>query len=195
MLKTVAFVFVVAAILALGALIVVSVRFALKKETPRYLKMTLGFLTMQQCLLLSGLLWRALLDSADLGWVTDPLASFAREQAQTLIGWLTLAFLLLLLAFGNQLAAAIRRRETLISVISDGSPLAVSLADINLTTRELDVLLAIQDGKLTNQELADHLFVSPATVSTHVTKVMKKAGVSDRRELMLIVTGHTRIRR
>lgn len=188
-LKTVAFVVVVAAIVALGALLVVSTRHALRKATPRYLKLSLGFFIMLQSLLWFGLMWRGLLDGAAMGFVGDPAASFARGPAQTVIGWLTLVFLLLLLVFGARLAAAVRRRETLISVISDGSPLDITLSDIDLTPRELDVLLAIQDGKLSNNELAEHLYVSPATVSTHVTKVMKKAGVSDRRELMLIVTG------
>ena len=51
---------------------------------------------------------------------------------------------------------------------TDGAGL---LAD--LTEREIEVLHGIAEG-LSNKEIGEKLFISPRTVDTHRTKVMKK---------------------
>jgi LuxR family maltose regulon positive regulatory protein len=56
-----------------------------------------------------------------------------------------------------------------------GSPLLVE----PLTDRELEVLAALADG-LTNQQIADHLYISVNTVKTHVKHVYEKLNVSNR---------------
>jgi DNA-binding NarL/FixJ family response regulator len=48
-----------------------------------------------------------------------------------------------------------------------------------LSPRETDVLLCMARG-LTNQEIAQELFVGEATVKTHVARVLMKLGVRDR---------------
>ncbi|MBA2469938.1 MAG: helix-turn-helix domain-containing protein [Chloroflexia bacterium] len=48
-----------------------------------------------------------------------------------------------------------------------------------LTMREFDVLQLMADGR-TDQEIADTLFISYRTVTTHVTKVLNKLGVDSR---------------
>jgi DNA-binding NarL/FixJ family response regulator len=55
---------------------------------------------------------------------------------------------------------------------------AAALPD-GLTPREAEVLTLIAEG-LTNQEIAERLVVSPATVKSHVNRVFSKIGVRDR---------------
>jgi DNA-binding NarL/FixJ family response regulator len=51
----------------------------------------------------------------------------------------------------------------------------------HLTEREMDVLAALAKG-MSNQEIADSLIISNATVRTHVRNVLEKLGVANRTE-------------
>jgi DNA-binding NarL/FixJ family response regulator len=48
-----------------------------------------------------------------------------------------------------------------------------------LTPRELDVLRLLVDG-LSNQEIAQHLYISQHTAANHVANIMNKIGVDSR---------------
>jgi DNA-binding NarL/FixJ family response regulator len=63
-----------------------------------------------------------------------------------------------------------------IGAVAQGEPTA---PPDGLTPREAEVLVLIAEG-LSNQEIAERLVVSPATVKTHVNRVFAKAGVRDR---------------
>jgi DNA-binding NarL/FixJ family response regulator len=58
-------------------------------------------------------------------------------------------------------------------------PRAVPQELTRLTDRELTILLAMATGA-TNAEIATDLFVSIATVKTHVARVLAKLGLRDR---------------
>ena len=54
-----------------------------------------------------------------------------------------------------------------------------------LTEREREVLASIGHG-LTNQEIAERLFLSMATVKTHVNRVFAKLGLHDRAQAVVL---------
>jgi DNA-binding NarL/FixJ family response regulator len=54
-----------------------------------------------------------------------------------------------------------------------------------LTEREREVM-ALVAGGLTNEEIAERLFMSPATARTHVSRAMSKLGARDRAQLVVL---------
>ena len=56
--------------------------------------------------------------------------------------------------------------------------------DIKLTPREREILALIADA-LSNQEIADKLFISEYTVKTHVSNLFRKLGINDRVQAVL----------
>ena len=54
-----------------------------------------------------------------------------------------------------------------------------------LTDREREVVALVAEG-LTNEDIAERLFVSPATAKTHVNRAMTKLGVRDRAQLVVL---------
>lgn len=58
-----------------------------------------------------------------------------------------------------------------------------------LTERELEVLICLANG-LTNQEVADKLFIGIKTVKTHVSNILKKLDVHDRTQAAVYAHRH-----
>jgi DNA-binding CsgD family transcriptional regulator len=69
-------------------------------------------------------------------------------------------------------------------------PLEHRLDDTHgLTPRELEVLRLIVAGHI-NREVADQLFISPATVARHLANVYRKLGVDSRADLTAFAVRH-----
>jgi DNA-binding NarL/FixJ family response regulator len=54
-----------------------------------------------------------------------------------------------------------------------------------LTEREREIVILVASG-LSNQDIADRLFLSPLTVKTHVNRAMMKLGARDRAQVVVI---------
>ena len=64
------------------------------------------------------------------------------------------------------------------------APLEVAPSLDTLTEREREVLIAVARG-LSNVEIADTLFMSPATAKTHVSRLLTKLDARDRAQLVM----------
>ena len=71
---------------------------------------------------------------------------------------------------------------------SDSGP-STGTAPDGLTRREVDVLRLIADG-LSNREIASRLFLSEATVKSHINRLFAKTGVRDRAQAVQYAYRH-----
>lgn len=79
----------------------------------------------------------------------------------------------------------IRKAERMMALLSSRVP-DRDLRELGLTDRELDVLAVVVRGRYRDQEIAEDLFISKATAATHIRNILKKAELSDRRDLLLL---------
>ncbi|AKU18830.1 response regulator [Luteipulveratus mongoliensis] len=87
-------------------------------------------------------------------------------------------------ADGNALLSPAITR-TLISEFVSRPPASVSTAGLqHLTPREREVVALVGQG-LSNDEIAEHMVVSPTTAKTHVSRSMTKVHARDRAQLVV----------
>jgi len=68
--------------------------------------------------------------------------------------------------------------------LAEAGPEGAARAPAGLTAREREITALVGAG-LSNQEIADRLFISTATAKTHVNRAMMKTGSSDRAQLVV----------
>ncbi|WP_205860585.1 response regulator transcription factor [Phycicoccus sp. HDW14] len=124
---------------------------------------------------------------ADDQWVFGALQAGARGFLTKDAGADEIRTAVLSVAAGDaQLDPSVQRR--LLEALAAGAHVGIQSAtpepiDDGLTARELDVLTEIARG-LSNTEIAQRLYVSEATVKTHVNHLLAKTGCRDRAALV-----------
>jgi DNA-binding NarL/FixJ family response regulator len=89
-------------------------------------------------------------------------------------------------AAGEEILSPTVLRRFLARFAADGGSADQARADFaKLTEREADVVLAVARGR-TNQEIAEELFLSVATVKTHISHAMTKLDLANRTQLALL---------
>ena len=89
-------------------------------------------------------------------------------------------------AAGEEILSPAVTRRLIARFRTDGGTAERSRADFGrLTEREADVVLAVARGR-SNAEIAEELFLSVATVKTHLSHAMAKLGLSNRTQLALL---------
>ena len=108
----------------------------------------------------------------------------ADQQMETYAGLIAVVFT----ALGVWLALKLRKPKVQTVIVEKevylSAPAGFTLNEnelkrLNLSRRELEVLQLIAEG-LSNQEIADKLFVSPNTVKTHSAQIFEKMEVKRR---------------
>lgn len=72
---------------------------------------------------------------------------------------------------------------------AEGKKKASAKGSIPLTKREIEILKLVAEG-LSNQEISDKLFISPRTVDTHRTNLMRKLDIHDVASLVRYAIEH-----
>ncbi len=177
-------------VLLFTGLAVWAIRYAMQEELPRIKPLAWGLAAVAIAFVL-GATTRLLLVAVRLGWldgrVGDFLLSdwhFFQSVVATALG---VGGVLLARRVGGQL----RQADRIVSAISDRLPSEADLEALGLTAREREVLAVIAAGKLSDIEIGEALFISPATAGTHIKNILKKTGLSSRRDLVLFVAADT----
>ena len=159
--------------------------FARRAATPRFRALSLGLGGL--CLALAAAAaHRATLLAAHKGWISKVW------KGRLLGGWnLAIAILfLLLVAWAVVLAwkfwIPASRADRMVTRLADRIPSVAHLSRADLTAREGEVLELIGRGVLSDGEIARALYISPSTAATHVQNILRKTGLHNRRELMLL---------
>jgi DNA-binding NarL/FixJ family response regulator len=139
---------------------------------------------------------------SDDAWVFSALQAGARGFLTKDAGADEIRRAITVVAAGHaQLDPSVQRR--LLEALGSGQRFAVAPADEpgagsagagpappdDLTPREVEVLGHIASG-LSNSEIAATLFVSEATVKTHINHIFTKTGLRDRAQLVRYAFGH-----
>jgi DNA-binding CsgD family transcriptional regulator len=78
------------------------------------------------------------------------------------------------------------RAHTMVELLTDRLPSDARARQAGLTCREQEVLDLIRRGLISDHEIAQALHISPATAATHVQRILRKTGLHNRRDLMLL---------
>jgi DNA-binding NarL/FixJ family response regulator len=78
-------------------------------------------------------------------------------------------------------ARSLARRARLPAAAEQPGEEDLDPGSLGLTDREIDVLRLVAEGR-SNSQIATALFISPKTVSVHVSNILAKLGVSSRGE-------------
>jgi DNA-binding CsgD family transcriptional regulator len=92
--------------------------------------------------------------------------------------------------FAAQAKAVMRRAGTPVPRRGRGTAaLPEALRSLGITSRESEVLAFVGEG-LSNEEIGRRLFLSPRTVETHVTSLLRKTGSPSRLQLVAFAGRH-----
>jgi DNA-binding CsgD family transcriptional regulator len=122
-----------------------------------------------------------------LEWLPPRVGDFMASEWQLMQSLMATALGVVGIIMLRRVAGALRSADRIASAVSERFLEAGGLEELGLTGREMDVLRAIHEGYLSDQELAAMLFISPATAGTHVRNILRKTGVHSRRELALLI--------
>lgn len=121
---------------------------------------------------------QGLLASHWVDWLLGPMAAIQATLA-VLVG---VSAVVLVRQYWHRLG----RAHTMVELLTDRLPSDARARQAGLTSREQEVLDLIRRGLISDREIAQVLHISPATAATHVQRILRKTGLHNRRDLMLL---------
>ncbi len=165
-----------------------AVRTALRDDSPRLRTLSWALAAVAVAFVI-GSATRLVAVAVTQGWLSGKVGDFLTSEWQLLQSAAALALGLGGLAVVRRVVEPIRTADRIITVLSERLPTGAPISELGLTARELEVLEVIASGTLSDREIAEELYISPSTAGTHVTNIMRKAGCSSRRDLVLLSAG------
>lgn len=174
-----------------AGLAVWAIRLAVVEDQPRIRPLAWSLAVVALAFVL-GAATRLLLVAVRIGWLSQDVGDFVTSEWHLVQSLVATALGVIGLLVARRFASPIRQADRFASAFSERVTGEVDLEALGLTKRESEVLAAIAAGKLSDQEIADELYISPATAGTHVKNILRKAGLSSRRDLALLVASSKR---
>lgn len=134
-----------------------------------------------------GAITRGIAVAVRLGWLEGRVADFMVGDWHLVQSVAALILGIAGITIIGRVAGPLRSADRIASSVSEHLLAGGTLDQLGLTNRETDVLEAIGQGHVSDQEIGALLFISPATAGTHVKNIMRKTGVKSRRELVLLI--------
>lgn len=156
------------------------------EESPR-IKVLAGAVVLVSAAFVVGAVTRLVGVGVLLGWLDGRIGDFLLSEWHMVQSLGATVFGLAGIMVVRQHARSLKVADRIAAAVSDRLLKGSSLADFGFTHREIDVLRAIAEGHVSDAEIAEILFIAPATAGTHVKNILKKSGVRSRRELALLV--------
>jgi DNA-binding CsgD family transcriptional regulator len=158
--------------------------FARRAESP-YLRALAWVVTAACAAFVLGALQRLAVQAVAAGWMPDVGLTEVTTSWQLLQSLMALAIAIAGFWALSRTWGAIGLSERVASTLAGRLP-HVDLDECNLTAREREVVDVIRTGVLSDREISEVLFIAPATAATHVKRILRKTGLSSRRDLLLI---------
>lgn len=147
-----------------------------------------GIMSLVYAAFLFGATYGLLLQGVEVGWLPDGLATFLLTiwPFVQVLGLMALGVLIFVGA--RRVRKEVDQAALVIEILTGRIPADVSIEELDLTSREQEVMDAIAAGQLSDREIADALYISPATAGTHVRNILRKAGLHRRNDLLLLLS-------
>lgn len=169
-----------------GTLAVIAVNRTRSELSPRL--QSLGWVTAATAgAFVLGAAQRMMLQATRAGWIEGTVSNFVLSEWQLVQSLGAMALGLVAMRSLARVWGPLGRADRMVTVLTDRvAPGSVPLDD--LTEREREVMEAIGSGLLTDAQLGEALFIAPSTARTHVKNILRKTGLGNRRELMLVAS-------
>lgn len=178
-------------LLLFAALATWAIRYAVHEELPRIKPLAWGLAVVAVAFVL-GAVTRLLLVGVRIGWLDGRVSDFVLSDWHLIQSLVATALGLTGLMVARRMGGQLRQVDRIATAVTDRLPDGNNVERWGLTPRELEVFEVIAAGKLADTEIAEELFISAATAGTHVKNIMRKVGVSSRRDLALLAASRPR---